>query len=359
MADTRFGNFQQLMQGKKPMTAKEAWIMLNELGLLAQEFVPGATSVRKLLEGKPIEALYDLQDWIPGNAAWQNFINGRDQDWVRNGLDAMAIANPLTKGVSKVMRAVEKVPKGAKDGFIQAVFLPKQGNKAILVKPQNQDELTQFNKAIDLAAEKGQIPKNDAIKMKVNAASDLKEQQYLQRGIDLGEIDPYYVGNTTEKLKAQDVDPAFINKYNTVTEVGKRHKVNEKPRATTELGNTYYTTGELGNQLLYSENKHDAARARHLFTDYNNKYRAAALDLVKSYPNPRDPSRYGYIKDLNGANRNSYKSVVEPVMLEGKVPYKTLEASTKSIYQGQKDLERNPLYMPPDDFLKYMLGLEP
>ena len=118
MADTRFGNFQQLAQGKKPMTAKEAWIMLNELGLLAQEFVPGATSVRKLLEGKPIEALYDLQDWIPGNAAWQNFINGREQDWVRNGLDAMAVANPLTKGVSKVMRAVEKVPKGGKEGFI-------------------------------------------------------------------------------------------------------------------------------------------------------------------------------------------------------------------------------------------------
>lgn len=359
MADTRFGNFQQLMQGKKPMTAKEAWLMLNELGLLAQEFVPGATSVRKLLEGKPKEALYDLQDWIPGNAAWQNFINGREQDWVRNGVDAMAIANPLTKGVSKVMRAIEKVPKGGKDGFVQAVFLPKQGNKGILVKPKNQDELNKFNKAIDLAAEKGQIPKNDAIKMKVNAASDLKEQQYLQRAIDLGKKDPYYVGNTTEKLKAQDVDPAFINKYNTVTEVGKRHKVNEKLRATTELGNTYYTTGDLGNQLLYSENSQDAARARHLFTDYDNKYKAAASDLVKTYPNPMDPSRYGYIKDLNGANRNSYKSVVEPVMLEGKVPYKTLEASTKSIYQGQKDLARNPLYMPPDDFLKYMLGLEP
>lgn len=118
MADTRFGNFQQLMQGKKPMTAKEAWLMLNELGLLAQEFVPGATSVRKLLEGKPVEALYDLQDWIPGNAAWQNFINGRDQDWVRNGIDAISIANPLTKGVSKVMRAVEKVPKGGKGGYI-------------------------------------------------------------------------------------------------------------------------------------------------------------------------------------------------------------------------------------------------
>ena len=141
MADTRFGNFQQLMQGKKPMTAKEAWIMLNELGLLAQEFVPGATSVRKLLEGKPIEALYDLQDWIPGNAAWQNFINGRDQDWVRNGLDAMAIANPLTKGVSKVMRAVEKVPKGGKEGFIS------------LTKPTGQNKLNDVIQASNAAGQ--------------------------------------------------------------------------------------------------------------------------------------------------------------------------------------------------------------
>ena len=118
MADTRFGNFQQLAQGKKPMTAKEAWIMLNELGLLAQEFVPGATSVRKLLEGKPVEALYELEDWIPGNAAWQNFINGREQDWVRNALDAMVIAKPFARGAKKVMEAVEKVPKGGKGGFI-------------------------------------------------------------------------------------------------------------------------------------------------------------------------------------------------------------------------------------------------
>ena len=118
MADTRFGNFQQLAQGKKPMTAKEAWIMLNELGLLAQEFVPGATSVRKLLEGKPVEALYELEDWIPGNAAWQNFINGKEQDWVRNALDAMVIAKPFARGAKKVMEAVEKVPKGGKGGFI-------------------------------------------------------------------------------------------------------------------------------------------------------------------------------------------------------------------------------------------------
>lgn len=118
MADTRFGNFQQLAQGKKPMTAKEAWLMLNELGLLAQEFVPGATSVRKLLEGKPKEALYELADWIPGNAALQNFVNGKEQDWVRNALDAMVIAKPFARGAAKVMEAVEKVPKGGKGGFI-------------------------------------------------------------------------------------------------------------------------------------------------------------------------------------------------------------------------------------------------
>ena len=141
MADTRFGNFQQLAQGKKPMTAKEAWLMLNELGLLAQEFVPGATSVRKLLEGKPVEALYDLQDWIPGNAAWQNFINGREQDWVRNGIDAMSIANPLTKGVSKVMRAVEKVPKGGKEGFIS------------LTKPTGQNKLNDVIQASNAAGQ--------------------------------------------------------------------------------------------------------------------------------------------------------------------------------------------------------------
>lgn len=141
MADTRFGNFQQLAQGKKPMTAKEAWIMLNELGLLAQEFVPGATSVRKLLEGKPKEALYELEDWIPGNAAWQNFINGREQDWVRNALDAMVIAKPFARGAKKVMEAVEKVPKGSKEGFIS------------LTKPTGQNKLNDVIQASNAAGQ--------------------------------------------------------------------------------------------------------------------------------------------------------------------------------------------------------------
>lgn len=137
MADTRFGNFQQLAQGKKPMTAKEAWIMLNELGLLAQEFVPGATSVRKLLEGKPKEALYELEDWIPGNAAWQNFINGKEQDWVRNALDAMVIAKPFARGAKKVMEAIEKVPKGGKEGFISLTKTTGQNKLKDVIEASN------------------------------------------------------------------------------------------------------------------------------------------------------------------------------------------------------------------------------
>ena len=357
MADTRFGNFQQLMQGKKPMTAKEAWIMLNELGLLAQEFVPGATSVRKLLEGKPIEALYDLQDWIPGNAAWQNFINGREQDWVRNGLDAMAIANPLTKGVSKVMRAVEKVPKGPKDGFVQAVFLPKQGNKGILVKPKNQDELNKFNKAIDLAVEKGQIPKADGAKMKYNAASDIKQQQTIQNAIDRGKMNPNRVETPINELKQEHVSPIDMDDYNKAKNVGLKYEVTEYPAGITDQGNKYYTTGEGGNQLLYSEHTVDASNARHHFTDYNKKWPPAVKELSKQLPNPRRPDYYMPIRDIFGTYVNPYKTVTEPAMLKGKLPYKSDEAANMTINEGKRALESNPRYMTSDDFLKYMLGL--
>lgn len=129
MANTRFGNFSELSQGKKPMTAEEAWIMLNELGLLGQEFVPGATSVRKLMEGKPREAVEELQDWIPGNAAYQNFIRDKDQDWVRNALDLAIVGKPLAKGAKKAAEAIERMPKGGKEGFI--VLKKNQGENKL------------------------------------------------------------------------------------------------------------------------------------------------------------------------------------------------------------------------------------
>lgn len=357
MADTRFGNFQQLAQGKKPMTAKEAWLMLNELGLLAQEFVPGATSVRKLLEGKPMEALYELEDWIPGNAAWQNFINGKEQDWVRNALDAMVIAKPFARGAAKVMEAVEKVPKGAKDGFVQAVFLPKQGNKGILVKPKNQDELNKFNKAIDLAVEKGQIPKADGAKMKYNAASDIKQQQSIQNAIDRGKMNPNQVETPINELKQEYVSPIDMGDYNKAKNIGLKYKVTEQPSGITREGNKYYTTGEGGNQLLYSENTVDASNARHHLTDYNKKWPLAVKELTKQLPNPRRPDYYMPIRDIFGNYINPYKTVTEPAMLKGRLPYRSEEAANMTINEGKRALESNPRYMSSDDFLKYMLGL--
>lgn len=129
MANTRFGNFQELSQGKKPMTAEEAWAMLNQLGLLGQEFVPGAVSIRKVFEGKPREAVEELQDWIPGNAAYQNLIRGKDQDWVRNALDLAIVGKPLAKGAKKAMEAIEMMPKGGKEGFI--VLKKNQGENKL------------------------------------------------------------------------------------------------------------------------------------------------------------------------------------------------------------------------------------
>lgn len=54
---TRFGNFKELSQGKKPITADEAYLMLKELGMLGNQFIPGAESLGMLLDGKsPKEA---------------------------------------------------------------------------------------------------------------------------------------------------------------------------------------------------------------------------------------------------------------------------------------------------------------
>lgn len=129
MANTRFGNFSELSHGKKPMTAKEAWAMLNELALTGQEFIPGAVSIRKVFEGKPKEAVEELQDWIPGNAAYQNFIRGKDQDWVRNALDLAIVGKPLAKGAKKAMDVIERMPKGGKEGFI--VLKKNQGENKL------------------------------------------------------------------------------------------------------------------------------------------------------------------------------------------------------------------------------------
>lgn len=260
---------------------------------------------------------------------------------------------------SKVTKKLNKLVPNPKGGFVQAVFLPKQGNKAVLVKPRTQEELRQFNKAIDLAAEKGQIPKNDAIKMKINAASDLKEQQYIQRGLNMGVINADVAPQNLNKIKMEDIDPRYLADYKTAEAIGNKYKVKEYPVATTKAGNTYYTTGEGGNQLLYSENTNDATNARHRLTDYDMKYKDAVEDLKRALPDPKNPNRYKLIYDKEGRLVNPYKLIVEPTMLEKRLPFRTQEASSKSLNQGKRELEQNPRYMSPDDFLKYMLGLEP
>jgi hypothetical protein len=64
-----YGSFKNLAGDKKGMSAEEAYIMLKNLGLLGQEFVPGATSLRKLMEGDFKGAGSELNEWIPGGKA--------------------------------------------------------------------------------------------------------------------------------------------------------------------------------------------------------------------------------------------------------------------------------------------------
>lgn len=95
-----------------------------------------------------------------------------------------------------------------------------------------------------------------------------------------------------------------------------------------------------------------------MFTDYPMKYNNAVKDIIESYPNIRNPRQYGYIKDKTGNNRNAYKSVVEPTMFEKRVPLRTLENSDKSINEGKRALEENPLYMTPEELLMFMTEIK-
>ena len=141
MANTRFGNFSNLSQGKKPISDEEALAILTNLGFIGQEFIPGATSIRKVMEGKPREAVEELQDWIPGNAAYQNWLNDKPQDWTRNAIDAMIMGKPITKGAKKAFEAIERIPKGGKEGFIT------------LTKPTGQNKLKDVIEASNAAGQ--------------------------------------------------------------------------------------------------------------------------------------------------------------------------------------------------------------
>lgn len=114
----------------------------NGLGYMAQAFIPGATSIQRLIEGKPKEAVEELQDWIPGNAAYQNWLHDRPQDWERNVIDALIMGKPILKGAKKAAEIVERIPKGSKEGFIT------------LTKPTGQNKLKDVIEASNEAGQK-------------------------------------------------------------------------------------------------------------------------------------------------------------------------------------------------------------
>lgn len=138
---TRFGKFSDLVGDREPITGEEAWEVLKKLGLLGQEFVPGATSIRKLMEGEPVEAASEFNNWIPGGKAVENFVDDKPQDWMKNLVDAAIMAKPLAKGAKKVAEVVESIPKGGKEGFIN------------LTKPTGQNKLKDVIEASNAAGQ--------------------------------------------------------------------------------------------------------------------------------------------------------------------------------------------------------------
>lgn len=138
---TRFGKFSDLVDDREPITGEEAWEVLKKLGLLGQEFVPGATSIRKLMEGEPVEAASEFNNWIPSGKAVENFVDDKPQDWMKNLIDAAIMAKPLAKGAKKVAEVVESIPKGGKEGFIN------------LTKPTGQNKLKDVIEASNAAGQ--------------------------------------------------------------------------------------------------------------------------------------------------------------------------------------------------------------
>ena len=190
MANTRFGNFSSLSQGKKPMDAQEAWLMLKQLGLLGQEFVPGATSIRKIMEGKPMEAVDELVDWIPEGRAVQKFADNEEQDWAKNALDAMIIGKPITKGAKKAFEAIERIPKGGKEGFIKLNY------KEVM------DDLDNYPELVRKA--NPNFTKKDA--------EDLQDLVTLSYNVKKGKISNSYFQNKLEQA-SDDVKEAYGGLY--------------------------------------------------------------------------------------------------------------------------------------------------
>lgn len=358
MANTRFGNFSELSQGKKPMTAEEALAMFNQLVLLAQEFVPGAVSIRKVFEGKPREAVEELLDWIPGNAAYQNFIRGKDQDWVRNALDLAIFGKPFVRGATKVAEAIERMPMGNKKGFLNvAPFKNKQGQN-YLIKATNDEELDLLNKSIDIAKNKDLISTEDANKLKNNLQSTYNDYLYKEKLINDNLINP----NTTKKVTAlkpiakEDIKNKSYDDYDIAKKIGEKYKVSLKPHGKSLHGNEYYTMYDNDLPMLYSEDMIDASIGRHDLTNYNEIIPFVNKEARELLPGEGNTIRRIFSKDHN-KELNTYKHVIEPTMFGDLKILNNTKASKNSINAGKEQSKKLENYVTPSDFYKIILGL--
>lgn len=232
----KYGSFKNLSQDKKPITAEEAWIMLKELGLLGQEFVPGATSIRKLMEGDIKGAGSELNDWIPGGKAIENFVDDKPQDWSKNLLDLAIVGKPLIKGTKKAAEAIEKMNKGEKAGFI--------------VKPEFPFKKESHKEATERLADAW--------------TNEVRDNRYIARPQDPKPV-------TYASKKANDITD---NQFRYRTNVSKTYK--------DPTGKTVTENAAQLNAIL-PENATEAAYIRHMKTPYDAKLKNIRHELENDW----------------------------------------------------------------------------
>lgn len=358
---TRFGNFKELSQGKKPITADEAYLMLKELGMLGNQFIPGAESLGMLLDGKsPKEAAMALQEWIPGNAAYQNWLNDRPQDWSRNAVDAAVMAVPAARGATKAAGAIERTfggKLGPREGFLNVMPVKNSQGQNYLVRATSDEELDLLNKSVDIAKNKKIISSEDADKLKNNLQSTYNNYLYKEKLINNGLINPNSVKkkSTLKEITKNDIKEKSYNDYDVAKELGEKYKVNVKPYGKSLQGDKYYTSYDTGLPMLYSEDMTDATIGRHDLTNYNE-----ILPLVNEEARKLLPGKNNRIKQIFGKGQkelNTYKNVIEPAMFEDINILNNTNASRNSIAAGKEQTKKLENYISPNDFYKIILGL--
>lgn len=207
---TRFGKFSDLVGDREPITGEEAWEVLKKLGLLGQEFVPGATSIRKLMEGEPVEAASEFNNWIPGGKAVENFIDDKPQDWMKNLVDAAIMAKPIAKGAKKVAEVVESIPKGGKEGYVRFPIGYKDATKnriadIVGLSTQKQRKLySDYTKIVDSQMSGRPVPRGAAKQLYNRMDKDTKEAAEAYQAATTLRVAQRYGAQTVAKPEGFD-----------------------------------------------------------------------------------------------------------------------------------------------------------